>query len=110
MLAKTARVLGGIPGWLLPSTGLAMAAIAIFGYSSVDLSWIRDAKESGIHAMRRFASGLKRDLSAVRNALATQWSSGQVEGQVNRLKTLKRSMYGRCGIEILRARMLPCPV
>ena len=73
-------------------------------------TWIRDAMESGIHAMRRFASGLKRDLSAVRNALATQWSSGQVEGQVNRLKTLKRSMYGRCGIEILRARMLPCPV
>ncbi|GAA3318019.1 hypothetical protein GCM10017710_34470 [Arthrobacter ramosus] len=47
MLAKTARVLGGIPGWLLPSTGLAMAAIAVFGYSAVDLSWIRDAKDMG---------------------------------------------------------------
>ncbi|GAB3564397.1 hypothetical protein GCM10027405_20440 [Arthrobacter alkaliphilus] len=47
MLATTARVLGGIPGWLLPSTGLAMAAIAIFGYSAVDVSWIRDAREMG---------------------------------------------------------------
>jgi hypothetical protein len=72
--------------------------------------WIRDAIESGIHTMRRFASGLKRDLSAVRNALTTKWSSGQVEGQVNRLKTLKRAMHGRCGTELLRARMLPCPV
>jgi transposase len=35
------------------------------------------------------------------------WSNGQVEGQINRLKTLKRAMYGRAGIELLRARMLP---
>ncbi|ARN81198.1 hypothetical protein B1812_09010 [Methylocystis bryophila] len=35
------------------------------------------------------------------------WSSGQAEGQFNRLKTLKRAMYGRAGIELLRARMLP---
>lgn len=47
MLAKAARVLGGIPGWLLPSTGLVMAAIAVFGYSAVDLSWIRDARDMG---------------------------------------------------------------
>ena len=46
-------------------------------------TWIRDAMESGIHAMRRFASGLKRDLSAVRNALATQMveRSGRRTGQ-----------------------------
>jgi transposase len=81
----------------------------IRGWSGAKLdTWIRDAMESGIHAMRRFASGLKRDLSAVRNAPATEWSSAQVEGQGNRLKTLKRAMYGRCGTEILRARMLPC--
>jgi hypothetical protein len=44
--------------------------------------WLRDAMDSGIHAMLRFANGLKRDLFAVRNALITKWSSGQVEGQV----------------------------
>lgn len=47
MLVKTARVLGSIPGWLLPSTGLAMAAIAFFGYTAVDTSWIRDARNMG---------------------------------------------------------------
>lgn len=47
MLAKTARVFGSIPGWLLPSTGLIMAAIAVFGYAAVDLSWIRDARDMG---------------------------------------------------------------
>jgi uncharacterized membrane protein SpoIIM required for sporulation len=47
MLAKIARVLGGIPRWLLPSTGLIMAAIAVFGYAAVDMSWIRDSRDMG---------------------------------------------------------------
>jgi transposase len=38
------------------------------------------------------------------------WSNGPVEGQINRLKTLKRQMYGRAGVELLRARLLPEPV
>jgi transposase len=50
---------------------------------------------------------LRRDIDAVRNAIVEHWSSGQAEGQINRLKTLKRAMYGRAGIELLRARMLP---
>jgi transposase len=50
---------------------------------------------------------LSRDFDAVRNAIAEPWSSGQAEGQINRLKTLKRAMFGRAGIELLRARMLP---
>jgi len=55
----------------------------------------------------RFASTLRRDLDAVRNAVTELWSNGQTEGQINRLKTLKRAMYGRAGTELLRARMLP---
>ena len=43
----------------------------------------------------------------VLNALTTPWSNGQTEGQISRLKTLKRAMYGRAGAELLRARMLP---
>jgi transposase len=50
---------------------------------------------------------LRRDIEAVRNAISEPWSNGQTEGQINRLKTLKRSMYGRAGTELLRARMLP---
>jgi hypothetical protein len=72
-------------------------------------AWLRDAAGSGIYGMRAFARGLRKDLSAVRNALTTKWSSGQVEGQINRLKTLKRAMYGRVSVEVLRARLLPLP-
>jgi transposase len=41
------------------------------------------------------------------NAMTERWSNGQTEGQINRLKTLKRAMYGRSGVELIRARMLP---
>jgi transposase len=57
--------------------------------------------------MRRFAKTLRQDKSAVQNAVTEPWSNGQTEGQINRLKTLKRSMYGRASTELLRARMLP---
>ena len=70
-------------------------------------SWLDDARHSGIRALQQFARMLSRDIDAVRNAIAEPWSSGQAEGQINRLKTLKRAMFGRAGIELLRARMLP---
>jgi transposase len=54
-----------------------------------------------------FARTVRRDLDAVTNALTEGWSNGQTEGQINRLKTLKRAIYGRAGAELLRARMLP---
>jgi transposase len=57
--------------------------------------------------MRRFARKLRQDIDAVRNAILEPWSNGQVEGQINRLKTLKRAMYGRASVELLRARMMP---
>jgi transposase len=69
--------------------------------------FLHDARRSGIASMQQFARTLKRDQHAVRNAIAEPWSSGQAEGQINRLKTLKRCMYGRASIELLRARMLP---
>jgi transposase len=50
---------------------------------------------------------LRQDIDAVRNAILEPWSNGQVEGQINRLKTLKRAMYGRASVELLRARMMP---
>jgi transposase len=53
-----------------------------------------------------FAVGLRQDEAAVRAALTTPWSNGPVEGQVNRLKTIKRQMYGRAGFQLLRARVL----
>jgi hypothetical protein len=53
--------------------------------------------------------GLKQDQSAVEAAVEQSWSNGPVEGHINRLKTLKRQMYGRAGFELLRARVLPLP-
>jgi transposase len=69
--------------------------------------WLNDARQCGIYGMRRFAMTLRQDIDAFRNAVLEPWSNGQAEGQINRLKTLKRSMYGRAGVELLRARMMP---
>jgi transposase len=69
--------------------------------------WIQGAKRCEFGAVVRFAYGLQKDISAVAAAVETSWSTGQVEGQINRLKTIKRQMYGRAGFELLRARVLP---
>ena len=69
--------------------------------------WIEGAKHSEFGAVVRFAYGLQKDISAVAAAVDTSWSTGQVEGQINRLKAIKRQMYGRAGFELLRARVLP---
>ena len=65
--------------------------------------WLRLAEAS---ALAPFAAGLRRDEDAVRAALTEPWSNGQVEGQVNRLKVIKREMYGRAGFDLLRCRVL----
>jgi transposase len=59
--------------------------------------WVNDARQRGIFGMRRFAGTLRQDIGAVRNAVLEPRSNGQAEGQINRLKTLKRAMYGRAG-------------
>ena len=69
-------------------------------------AWLADARASGIRAVETFAAGLEQDGAAVRAALTTSWSNGQTEGQVTRLKLLKRQMYGRAGLDLLRRRAL----
>ena len=56
--------------------------------------------------LRRFAAGIHRDEAAVSAAVRGPWSNGPVEGHVNRLKTIKRRMYGRAGFVLLRARVV----
>jgi len=56
--------------------------------------------------LRRFARGLLEDLPSIEAALTLPWSNGQVEGQINRLKLIKRQMYGRANFDLLRARFL----
>jgi transposase len=56
--------------------------------------------------MRSFADGLRQDEAAVRAALELPWSNGQTEGQITRLKLVKRRMFGRAKLDLLRARVL----
>jgi len=65
-------------------------------------AWMQEARESSIPELARFADGLCEDLPAVEAGLSLSWSNGPVEGQVNRLKTIKRRMYGRAGFQLLR--------
>ena len=65
--------------------------------------WIADAAPS---MMASFASGITRDQAAVQAALQQPWSNGQTEGQNTKLKLVKRQMYGRANLNLLRARLL----
>jgi transposase len=56
---------------------------------------------------KTFVRKLRQDLGAVEGAVTERWSNGPVEGHINRLKTLRRQMYGRAGVDLLRARLLP---
>ena len=69
-------------------------------------AWITEASASEIAALARFAEGLQEDLAAITAGLTLPWSNGAVEGQVNRLKLLKRQSYGRAGVGLLRQRMM----
>jgi len=68
--------------------------------------WIAEVQKSNIAELRRYAVGLQVDRAAVRAGLTLEWSNGQVEGQIHRLKLLKRQMYGRAGFDLLRRRVL----
>jgi len=69
-------------------------------------TWITQARASAITQLAGFAEGLGKDYDAVRNGLTLPWSSGPVEGNVTRLKTIKRQMYGRANFDLLRRRVL----
>ena len=68
--------------------------------------WLQDADNCGFRGLRGFSQGIQKDYAAVKAAFTLPWSNGQVEGQVNRLKYLKRQMYGRAKFDLLRLRVL----
>jgi transposase len=71
--------------------------------------WIAQAQQSNLAELKGFAEGLKKDREAVSAALKHRWSNGQVEGQINRLKMIKRTMFGRGNLDLLKARVLYSP-
>ena len=78
----------------------AGAAVAAFD------AWLGEARTCGARVVEGFAASLDQDGAAVRAGLRLPWSSGQAEGQVNRLKLLKRSMVGRAKLDLLRRRFI----
>ena len=65
--------------------------------------WLEAAKNSLVGS---FAGGVEKDRDAVRNAIISPWSNGQTEGQITRLKLIKRQMYGRAKLDLLQARLI----
>ncbi|MFI6849653.1 transposase [Kitasatospora sp. NBC_00085] len=70
------------------------------------MEWIAQAEACGVKEITSFATGLRKDLAAVTAGLTEHWSSGAVEGHVNRIKMIKRTGYGRAGFSLLRRRIL----
>jgi len=73
---------------------------------TADNAWRVQAMSSGIEPLVRFAEGLQDDLAAIQAGLTLPWSNGVTEGQINRLKLLKRQGYGRAGVALLRQRLV----
>jgi transposase len=80
-----------------------LAAILRGDDASLLEGWIAEAGDSELASL---AAGISRDIEAVRGAINHRWTTSPVEGQINRLKTLKRQMYGRAGYALLRSRVL----
>ncbi len=74
--------------------------------SEVFDGWLERAEASGVPELHSFVTGVRRDYAAVAAALALPYSNGQVEGQITRLKLIKRAMYGRANFDLLRQRVL----
>ena len=71
--------------------------------------WLERCEASQIPEFRNLAKGIRKDYRAVKAALCSIWSNGQTEGHINRLKLLKRQMYGRANFDLLRLRCLHPP-
>lgn len=91
-----------------PAIGLALSFAALVRQRQPHLldAWLQQATNCSFSPLVRFANGLVQDYHAVTAALTLSTSNGQVEGQVNRLKMLKRQMYGRAGLPLLQRRFL----
>jgi len=69
-------------------------------------TWLLDVETSHLPELESFARGIQQDKTAVLAGLTLLWSNGPLEGHVNRLKLIKRSMYGRAKLQLLKQRVL----
>ena len=108
---ESQALLAGVRGrspTLNQATELAEAFTALVrGREAAQLdTWLRQAERSAVAPLQRFAKRLRADYDAVHAAVSLDWSNGQTEGQINRLKTIKRQMYGRASLDLLGRRFL----
>jgi transposase len=100
-------ILDRCPELQAASDQLRAFAAMISGLTGENLpQWIDAARTAGLPGIASFAKGLEQDLDAVTNGLTMPWSSGPVEGRVNHIKMIKRQMFGRAGLPLLRKRVL----
>jgi transposase len=71
--------------------------------------WLQRATTSALEALQRFARGLREDYEAVKAGVTLPWSTSPVEGHINRLKMLKRQMFGRARLDLLGCRFVRTP-
>jgi len=69
-------------------------------------TWLTQAEHSGLLEFKKLAKGIRQDYAAVKAAISSEWSNGQVEAQVNCLKLQKRIVFGRANFDLLRLRVL----
>jgi transposase len=104
---RLAAILGRCPELDALSTRIREFA-AMMGHRLGDRlpRWLASARATSLPGLQSFAAGIEKDQAAVTAGLTLDWSSGPVEGHVNRIKMLKRQMYGRASTDLLRKRVL----
>jgi transposase len=90
------------------SYDLAQQFLAMVRQHTPDVlaGWLAACTTCGVAELQPFAAGLQQDVRAVEAALRESWSTGPVEGHVNRVKLIKRQMFGRANFDLLRQRVL----
>ncbi len=90
------------------SYDLAQQFLVMVRHRTPDLldSWLASSAMSNVAELQTFAAGLHQDYGCVRAALTHVWSTGPVEGHINRVKCVKRQMFGRAKLDLLRQRVL----
>jgi transposase len=104
---RLAAILDRCPELQAASGQIRAFAAMITGLTGHDLpQWMAAARDAALPGISSFAKGLEQDLDAVTAGLTLTWSSGPVEGRVNHIKMIKRQMFGRAGLPLLRKRVL----
>ena len=99
-----AAVEAGVPGLADARDLMERFQTMIRTKTTVELDgWIEQARTSLIAPLAR---GVSKDVAAIRAAITEPWSNGQTEGQITRLKLVKRQMYGRAKLDLLEARLI----